>query len=130
LEIHYTPKHGSWLDMAEIEWIVFTKQGLSRRIADIETLRREAKAWGERRNAEQTGVDWHFTTADARVKLKRLYPQIETELGTGTPEQKSSELLRSGDPRLGLIGPREWLGHGFVEVADEVADLVGQILLV
>jgi hypothetical protein len=79
LEIHYTPKHGSWLDMAEIELSVFTKQCLSRRIADIETLRPEAKAWAERRNTEQTGVDWHFTTADARVKLKRLYPQIETE---------------------------------------------------
>jgi hypothetical protein len=79
LEIHYTPKHGSWLDMAEIELSVFTKQCLTRRIADIETLRREAKAWAERRNAEQTGVDWHFTTADARIKLKRLYPQIKTE---------------------------------------------------
>jgi hypothetical protein len=79
LEIHYTPKHGSWLDMAEIELSVFTKQCLSRRTADIETLRREPKAWAERRNTEQTGVDWHFTTADARVKLKRLYPQNETE---------------------------------------------------
>ncbi len=79
LEIHYTPKHGSWLDMAEIELSVFTKQCLTRRIADIETLRREAKAWARRRNAEQTGVDWHFTPADARIKLKRLYPQIKTE---------------------------------------------------
>jgi hypothetical protein len=79
LEIHYTPKHGSWLDMAEIELSVFTKQCLTRRIADIQTLRREAKAWAERRNAEQTGVDWHFTTADARIKLHRLYPQIKTE---------------------------------------------------
>lgn len=79
LEIHYTPKHGSWLDMAEIELSVFTKQCLTRRISDIETLRREAKAWAERRNTAQTGVDWHFTAADARIKLKRLYPQIKAE---------------------------------------------------
>jgi len=79
LEIHYTPKHGSWLDVAEIELSVFTKQCLSRRIADIETLRREAKAWAERRNAAQTGVDWQFTSDDARTKLKRLYPKIEVK---------------------------------------------------
>jgi DDE superfamily endonuclease len=63
LEIHYTPKHGSWLDMAEIELSVFTKQCLTRRIPDIDTLRREAKAWAMRRNNEQTGVNWHFTDA-------------------------------------------------------------------
>jgi DDE superfamily endonuclease len=77
LEIHYTPKHGSWLDVAEIELSVFTKQCLSRRLADMETLRREAKAWAERRNAAQVGVDWQFTNDDARIKLKRLYPKIE-----------------------------------------------------
>lgn len=77
LEIHYTPKHGSWLDVAEIELSVFTTQCLDRRIADIETLRREAKAWAERRNAAQIGVDWQFTNEDARTKLKRLYPKIE-----------------------------------------------------
>jgi hypothetical protein len=79
LEIHYTPKHGSWLDMAEIELSVFTKQCLTRRIPDIDTLRREAKAWAMRRNNEQTGVNWHFTTADARIKLNRLYPQVQAE---------------------------------------------------
>jgi hypothetical protein len=79
LEIHYTPKHGSWLDMAEIELSVFTKQCLTRRIPDIDTLRREAKAWAMRRNNEQTGVNWHFTTADARIKLNRLYPQVKAE---------------------------------------------------
>lgn len=79
LEIHYTPKHGSWLDIAEIELSVFTKQCLARRIDDIDTLRREAKAWAERRNASQTGVDWQFTTEDARIKLKRLYPQVKLE---------------------------------------------------
>jgi len=77
LEIHYTPKHGSWLDIAEIELSVFTQQGLDRRIPDLETLRREATAWAERRNAEQASVDWQFTTEDARTKLKRLYPQYK-----------------------------------------------------
>jgi len=77
LEIHYTPKHGSWLNVAEIELSVFTEQCLSRRIADIETLREEAKAWYCERNAKQKSVDWQFTTEDARIKLKRLYPQIK-----------------------------------------------------
>lgn len=76
LEIHYTPKHGSWLDVAEIELSVFTKQCLARRIDDIDTLRREAKAWADARNAAQTGVDWQFTNEQARVKLKHLYPQV------------------------------------------------------
>lgn len=77
LEIHYTPKHGSWLDVAEIELSVFTKQCLDRRIPDIETLREEANAWYCQRNAGQKSVDWQFTTDKARVKLKRLYPQIQ-----------------------------------------------------
>jgi len=76
LEIHYTPKHGSWLDVAEIELSVFTKQCLARRIDNIETLRSEAKAWAHARNAAQSGVDWHFTTEQARIKLKHLYPQV------------------------------------------------------
>ena len=78
LDIRYTPKHGSWLNVAEIELSVMTKQCLSRRIADVRTLRREVAAWANQRNAAQTGVDWHFTTRDARTKLKRLYPQIQT----------------------------------------------------
>jgi hypothetical protein len=77
LEIHYTPKHGSWLNIAEIELSVLTKQCLDRRIAAIETLRQETKAWEHERNAKQTGVDWHFTTDDARIRLKRLYPQYQ-----------------------------------------------------
>jgi len=77
LEIHYTPKHGSWLNVAEIELSVFTKQCLDRRIPDIEILRQEAKAWYGRRNVSQKSVDWQFTTADARIKLKKLYPSIE-----------------------------------------------------
>ena len=75
LEIHYTPKHGSWLNVAEIELSVMTKQCLDRRIPNIEMLRRETSAWAIARNKSQTGVDWHFTTKDARTKLKRLYPQ-------------------------------------------------------
>ena len=77
LDIRYTPKHGSWLNIAEIELSVLTKQCLSRRIADIQTLRREALAWADRRNQAQTGVDWQFTAKNARTKLKRLYPQIQ-----------------------------------------------------
>jgi DDE superfamily endonuclease len=77
LELHYTPKHGSWLNIAEIELSVLTKQCLDRRIADLDTLRLETKAWEHQRNAKQTGVDWQFTTDDARIKLKRLYPQYQ-----------------------------------------------------
>jgi hypothetical protein len=77
LEIHYTPKHGSWLNVAEIELSVFTKQCLDRRIPDMTTLQQEAKAWYRKRNANQKAVDWQFTTENARVKLKRLYPQIQ-----------------------------------------------------
>jgi hypothetical protein len=77
LEMHYTPKHGSWLNIAEIELSVFTQQCLDRRIPDMSTLQQEAKGWYRKRNANQKGVDWQFTTGDARVKLKRLYPQIQ-----------------------------------------------------
>jgi len=67
------------LDIAEIELSVFTRQCLNRRIPDLETLRREAAAWAKRRNADQVGVDWPFTTEEARTKLKRLYPQYQTK---------------------------------------------------
>jgi DDE superfamily endonuclease len=77
LELHHTPKHGSWLNIAEIELSVLSKQCLNRRIADLETLRHETKAWEHERNTKQTGVDWQFTTEDARVRLKRLYPQYQ-----------------------------------------------------
>lgn len=77
LEIHYTPKHGSWLNIAEIELSVFTGQCLKRRIPEINLLRDEAKAWYKKRNRQQKGVNWQFTTPDARIKLKRLYPQIQ-----------------------------------------------------
>ena len=75
LEIVYTPKHGSWLNIAEIELSVFSRQCLNRRIPEIETLRSEAEAWQTYRNRTANRVYWRFTTQDARIKLKRLYPQ-------------------------------------------------------
>jgi hypothetical protein len=77
LELYHTPKHGSWLNMAEIALSALTGQGLNRRIPDIETLRHETSAWEKRRNACHKGVDWQFTTQNARIKLKHLYPQIQ-----------------------------------------------------
>jgi transposase len=76
-EFHYTPKHGSWLNMAEIELSALVRQCLGRRIPDKETMIREVKAWQDQRNAEVVKVHWQFTTADARIKLKSLYPKIE-----------------------------------------------------
>ena len=77
LEIHYTPKHGSWLNIAEIELSVLTTQCLDRRIESGVTLEKEVRAWQDARNESTKGVDWQFTTDDARVKLRRLYPQIQ-----------------------------------------------------
>ena len=76
LEIHYTPKHGSWLNIAEIELSVLKRQCLVGRIADIETMKAEVKAWNEDRNNQQNKVDWQFRTEDARIKLKRFYTKI------------------------------------------------------
>jgi len=76
-EVHYTPKHGSWLDMAEIELGILGRQCLSRRIDNIEDLRRETQAWEAMRNDAATKVNWQFTTKDARIKLRKLYPSIE-----------------------------------------------------
>lgn len=76
LEFHYTPKHGSWLNMAEIELSVLQRQCLDRRIADEETLKREIAAWEEYRNIERATIDWRFSVTDAREKLKRLYPSL------------------------------------------------------
>ena len=78
LEIHYTPKHGSWLDMAEIEIGVMSRQCLNRRIPDQKTLRAEIAAWQEQRNQKAIRVNWRFTTKDARIKLKSLYPSIQS----------------------------------------------------
>ena len=77
LEIHYTPKHGSWLDMAEIELGILARQCLSRRIDNMEQLKDEVAAWQVIRNSSEAKVNWRFTTEDARIKLKRLYPSIE-----------------------------------------------------
>ena len=77
LEIHYTPKHGSWLNVAEIELSVLSRQCLNRRIESIDELRNEVAAWEEARNEKQVEVRWRFTTADARVKLRRLYPVVQ-----------------------------------------------------
>jgi len=77
LELHHTPKHGSWLDMAEVELSVFSSQCLSRRFASIEEVRSEAKAWYIQRNKLEKTINWHFTTEDARIKLKHLYPVTE-----------------------------------------------------
>ena len=76
LEVHYTPAHGSWLDMAEIELSVLSRQCLDRRIPDRATLDPEVEAWQQRRNASGGKVTWRFTAADARIKLRRLYPSI------------------------------------------------------
>ena len=77
LEIHYTPKHGSWLNMAEIELGVLARQCLDRRIPDQVVLRREVAAWQDPRNRDSVRADWRFTTEDARIKLKSLYPSIQ-----------------------------------------------------
>jgi hypothetical protein len=77
LELHYTPKHGSWLNIAEIELSVLSRQCLDRRVPDFATLAAEVAAWEDRRNAAGGAVDWRFTTEDARIKLKRLYPSLQ-----------------------------------------------------
>jgi transposase len=76
LELHYTPKHGSWLNMAEIELSVLSRQCLKRRIPDQPALAHETSAWEARRNAAEATVEWRFTTADARIKLTKLYPVL------------------------------------------------------
>lgn len=78
LEIHYTPKHGSWLDIAEIELSAMTIQALeNRRIPDLDSLNNILNAWSLKRNTKQKGVDWHFSANDARLKLKHLYPDVK-----------------------------------------------------
>ena len=77
LEIHYTPKHGSWLNIAECELSVLTRHCLRTRTASLAALAAKVTPWTRDRNARQRGVDWQFTTKDARIKLKRLYPQVQ-----------------------------------------------------
>lgn len=76
LEVHHTPKHGSWLNIAEIELSVLSRQCLDRRISDLDTLNAELAAWQHATNSDQRQVDWHFTTDDARIKLRHLYPEV------------------------------------------------------
>lgn len=76
LEIHYTPKHGSWLNIAEIELSALNGQCLQRRIPSLAIMRREVAAWQARRNTRGAPIHWRFTTADARIKLTRLYPKL------------------------------------------------------
>jgi hypothetical protein len=78
LEIHHTPKHGSWLNMAEMELSVLARQCLGQYFEIRDELAAEVQSWQEQRNAESNAVNWQFTTADARIKLKRLYPEIIT----------------------------------------------------
>jgi len=78
LEFHYTPKHGSWLNIAEIELNVLNKQCLNRRISDIEKVRSEVLAWQAHRNNRESRVNWQFTTQNARIKLARLYPTLDS----------------------------------------------------
>lgn len=77
LEIHHTPKHGSWLDMAEIELGILSRQCLDRRLDNVHTLKQEIAAWERDRNQRETKVNWRFKTADARIRLRRLYPSLE-----------------------------------------------------
>ncbi len=77
LEIHHTPKHGSWLNMAELELSVLARQCLPQRLPDEEAMRQAVTAWADRRNAAIRTIDWQFTTADARIKLRRLYPEFD-----------------------------------------------------
>jgi hypothetical protein len=76
IEFHYTPKHGSWLNIAEIELSVLSRQCLDQRIPNQESLEQQVAAWETQRNSKSSKVDWRFTTEDARIKLKRLYPSI------------------------------------------------------
>jgi hypothetical protein len=76
-ELHYTPKKGSWLNMAEIEFAALVKQCLDRRLPDVDTLRREVLAWAERRNRDRISVNWSFSQAKARDKFQRHYAQVQ-----------------------------------------------------
>jgi DDE superfamily endonuclease len=79
VEIHYTPKHGSWLNMAEIELSILARQCLSDRMPSVDFVAKQVQAWQTERNQAQVTINWRFTTQDARIKLKRLYPSIEAK---------------------------------------------------
>jgi hypothetical protein len=108
-EWHYTPKHGSWLDMAESELSVLSRQCLSRRIPDKATLTKEVAAWQKVRNSKHATADWHFTTAHARIKLKRLYPTlVESRTGAVALPRLPSPLIKP-DVRISRIRLSDWL---------------------
>jgi hypothetical protein len=92
LEIHHTPLHGSWLNMAEIEFAALARQCLARRIATVAELEHQVACWQELRNAAATTVNWRFTTADARIKLKRLYPSLKTTPTNSEPADVAKEV--------------------------------------
>jgi transposase len=97
LEWHYTPKHGSWLNVAECELAALSKQCLGRRVSSADRLRRVVAAWEERRNDQMVGVNWRFTTADARIKLRRLYPSDpDGPAGAGGGEADEADRERGG----------------------------------
>lgn len=79
VEIHYTPKHGSWLNMAEIELSILARQCLSDRMPSMDFVEKQVNAWQTERNQAQVTINWRFTTEDARIKLKRLYPSFEAK---------------------------------------------------
>ena len=113
LEIHYTPKHGSWLNMAEIEIGVLARQCLDRRIANQDILRGEVNAWQNQRNRDVIRVDWRFTTEDARIKLKSLYPSIQkrwtTSITTTASRRDSWAFPASGGTPLLMRAPRSFV---------------------
>jgi len=92
LEIHHTPLHGSWLDMAEIEFAALARQCLSRRIATVTALEHQVRCWQEQRNAAATTINWRFTTVDARIKLKRLYPSLEPKAAHSDPKNVANKV--------------------------------------
>ena len=106
LEIHYTPKHGSWLNMAEIELGVLARQCLDRRIPDQQTLKQETKAWQGQRNHDAIRANWRFTTQDARIKLKSLYPSIPQFNTDGLLGDCSSPLGRLLGSLSAILEPR------------------------
>ena len=78
LKLVFTPKHGSWLNIAEVELSVLTRQALNDRRVNLSSVKQRVTSWYRERNRQQTGIDWHFSTSNARTKLKSLYPKIET----------------------------------------------------
>ena len=96
LEIHYTPKHGSWLDIAEIELSALGRQCIANnRILDLPSLRNLLKPWAVARNIAQKGVDWHFTTDDARTRLKHLYPIVKIWDLQSSTEQTAFQFIHA-----------------------------------